>query len=930
MIELNPRLLADGQRAVAAFTERANDATLNQLITQSPWDEQLPRAFALSPFLADTATRDAQGFIALMQSGLLHRSMDEAEWAQELNEKLAHEDADLHRELRLFRRKHMCRIVWRDFLRLADTTETIVDTSLLAETCISIALEHVERSLRPRFGQPIGRESGEVQQLVVIAMGKLGARELNISSDIDLIFTFPEAGNTNGERKQLTNEQYFIKVGQALIAALDQTTADGFVFRVDMRLRPYGDSGALVHNFSAFEEYYQDQGRDWERYAMIKGNPITGTSAAKQELRTLLRPFVYRRYIDFGIIESLRSMKQMITAEVRRRQLQNDVKLGRGGIREIEFIAQSFQLVRGGRDLSLQRRSLRKVLEQCVELGIQGYRDQQSQALPEDEQHRAAMATSMGFANWDDYLDALQAHRAVVIECFDNVIAPLDDEDDGDGINDYNLWGEQIQSAALASLGYQDTKAVIDALTELQATPKVATLQVQGKERLDQFMPLFLRTCAELDKSEQAFFATLPLVEEVLRRSAYLALLNENPRALYELVHLCGASPWIAEQMAKHPVLLDEFLDINNLYGDSNKADLQNSLRQQMLRVPLNDLEAQMDGLRYFKAAGVLRVAASEISGRLPLKKVSDRLTWLAEVILEHVLAIAWTDLTAKYGEPARDSEGTGIAIIGYGKLGGIELGHGSDLDLVMIFDAKSQGVTDGKRQVDNVVFYTRLGQRMIHIMETRMALGNLYEIDMRLRPSGESGMLVSTVDAFDTYQQESAWTWEHQALVRARFVAGDVTVAKKFNAIRERILCQQRNTAELAQNVVNMRKKMRNHLLPKGGDAAKWFDLKQGIGGMVDIEFMVQYAVLNYAHQYPELAYWSDNVRILEVMAKLGLLSDEQSEQLTEAYLRYRTSGHLCALQHKKSRVPDTEFQQERALVTSQWQQFFDGVTAQ
>lgn len=947
MIELNPDLLTTGQQAVADFIARADSDTLQELAAQAPWHEQLPRAFALSPFLADTAQRDPASFISLMQSGLLHRTIEEHEWAQELAVQLQQDGAELHRELRLFRRRHMCRIVWRDFLRLADTNETIVDTSLLAETCIRAALQSVNHSLRERFGDPVGRESGDIQELVVIAMGKLGARELNISSDIDLIFAFPEAGNTNGDRKQLTNEQYFIKVGQALIAALDQITPEGFVFRVDMRLRPYGDSGALAHNFSALEEYYQDQGRDWERYAMVKGRPITGTPAAVKELETLLRPFVYRRYIDFGVIESLRSMKQMITAEVRRRQLQNNVKLGRGGIREVEFIAQSFQLIRGGRDLSLQQRSLYQVLQQCVELGclpddtvaelwraycflrdsehaIQGYRDQQSQALPEDPQHRLAMANSMGFPHWDDYKLALQKHRDVVARCFDNVIAPTDDDNDDADLSDHDLWGDDIQHTALEALGYSNSENVIDALTTLRENPKVITLQTQGKERLDKFMPHLIRACVAFTDPEKALLATLPLVEAVLRRSAYLALLNENPRALNELVRLCGASPWIAEQMAKHPVLLDEFLDINHLYHDNDKAALQNSLRQQMLRVPLTDLEAQMDGLRYFKAAGVLRVAASEIAGRLPLKKVSDRLTWLAEVILEHVLTVAWHDLTAKYGEPDRDSEDTGLAIIGYGKLGGIELGHGSDLDLVMIFDATRQGVTNGKRQVDNVVFYTRLGQRMIHIMETRMAMGKLYDIDMRLRPSGESGMLASTIDAFAQYQQESAWTWEHQALVRARVVAGDRHVAHQFNRIRETVLCQQRERDQLAKDVIAMREKMRDHLL--GSDASDWFDLKQGVGGMVDIEFMVQYAVLAYACEYPELAYWSDNVRILEVMAKLGFITQEQSHQLTEAYLSYRSSGHLCALQQEKIRVPIAEFHSQRNLVTKQWAAFFEG----
>ena len=412
----------------------------------------------------------------------------------------------------------------------------------------------------------------------------------------------------------------------------------------------------------------------------------------------------------------------------------------------------------------------------------------------------------------------------------------------------------------------------LQALQELQHSSRVATLQAEGRERLEQFMPQLLRACAEVDDPDLALQRILPLVVAVVRRSAYLALLLENPPALRELVVLCGASPWIAEQMARHPVLLDELLDRASLIHAPDKALLQNELRQQVARLALDDLEAQMDALRYFKASHVLRVAASELAGRLPLMQVSDNLSWIAEVILEHVLAVAWADLTRKYGEPQRDSEGYGFAVFGYGKLGGIELGHGSDLDLVFVSDAARQGCTDGERSIDNTVFYTRLGQRMIHILDTRMALGQLYEVDMRLRPSGESGMLVTTFAGFRSYQEDSAWTWEHQALVRARFVAGDTAVAEKVARVRQEILCQEREEAALAQEVQKMRRRMREHLLPATGSDDGEFNLKQSPGGIVDIEFMVQYAVLAWSHRVPELARWSDNVRILETLGDHGL----------------------------------------------------------
>jgi glutamate-ammonia-ligase adenylyltransferase len=912
-----------------------------------PVAAQRERVLACSPFVADLARRKPELLLALQRSGQLQMSLPEDAFLGELRQQLAAEGAELEVVLRQFRQWHMLRIVWRDFCRLADTLETVRDTSLLAEACIAEALDHVQRGLEERFGVPRGRESGERQELIVLAMGKLGARELNVSSDIDLIFAYPEAGATDGAKKQLSNEEFFTKVGRGLISALDQVTAEGFVFRVDMRLRPYGDSGALVHNFAALEEYYQDQGRDWERYALIKARPVTGNPARAARLMAALRPFVFRRYIDFGVIESLRGMKQMITQEVRRRGLQQNVKLGHGGIREVEFIAQCFQLIRGGRDLGLQQRELLAVLEECATLGclpadavselkaaylflrdsehgIQGYRDQQTQELPVEDEARQALATVMGFDNWVAFMEALDQHRGKVLHHFNELIAPPEAERVEGDVGDVALWGDSMDARSLRELGFLAPEESLQRLLELQGSSRVMTLQVEGKERLEQFMPQLLRACGEVANPDLALERLLPLVVAVVRRSAYLVLLMENPAALHELVVLCAASPWIAEQMARHPVLLDELLDRANLYTAPDKALLQEELRQQVARLAIDDLEAQMDALRYFKASHVLRVAASELSGRLPLMQVSDKLTWIAEVILDQVLAVAWADLTRKYGEPKRDSSGYGFAVFGYGKLGGIELGYGSDLDLVFVSDAAPQGATDGQRSIDNSVFYTRLGQRMIHILDTRMALGQLYEVDMRLRPSGESGMLVTTASGFESYQAESAWTWEHQALVRARFVAGDPAVADKVEAVRRDILCQRREPGELAVEVQKMRERMRSHLLPDEEKRADEFHLKQGRGGIVDIEFMVQFAVLAWSSEVPELARWSDNVRILDTLGQHQLFSRQECDALTEAYLGYRSAAHQLALQHEPGVVAADLFRQERTAVRDKWQQLF------
>ncbi|MFV0277339.1 MAG: bifunctional [glutamate--ammonia ligase]-adenylyl-L-tyrosine phosphorylase/[glutamate--ammonia-ligase] adenylyltransferase [Parahaliea sp.] len=911
-----------------------------------PQPAQLEHMLACSPFVADLTQRRPEHLLGLLESGQLQRSLVADELETELGAELAVEGSDLQVVLRRFRARHLLRIVWRDFCRLAATMETTRDTSLLAEACIGCALRRCRADLERRFGVPRARGTGKAQEMLVLAMGKLGAGELNVSSDIDLIFTYPAAGETDGERRQLGNEEFFIKLGQALITALDATTAEGFVFRVDMRLRPYGDSGALVHSFSALEDYYQEQGRDWERYALIKARAVTGRPEDVAELESMLRPFIYRRYIDFGVIDSLRSMKQMISSEVRRRGLEHNVKLGHGGIREVEFIAQCFQLIRGGRDRGLQQRELLSVLDECALLGclplavtrelreaylflrdsehaIQGYRDQQSQTLPTDAEHQAAMARVMGCADWPAYLERLQGYRERVAAHFRDLIAQPGDEAAEVG-DELVLWGEGLCADTLGTLGYHDAQASVEALLELRDSRRVSSLQPQGRERLEEFMPQLIRACAKTADPDQTLLRMLPLVVSVVRRSAYLALLLENPVALDELVTLCAASPWIAGRMAEHPVLLDELLDRASLYTAPDKALLQDELRQQVARLPLDDLEAQMDVLRYFKASQTLRVAASELAGRLPLMKVSDNLTWLAETILEQVLALAWHDLSAKYGEPAREGGGSGFAVFGYGKLGGIELSYSSDLDLVFIYDANAGGSTSGPRSIDNSVFYTRLGQRMIHILETRMALGQLYEVDMRLRPSGNSGMLVSSSRGFASYQEESAWTWEHQALVRARQVAGDERVGEEVYAVREQILCQQRDEAELAREVVKMRRRMREHLLPADAGANGEFHLKQGVGGIVDIEFMVQYGVLAWSHRVPSLAHWSDNIRILETLGREGLFEQPECDALTGAYLAYRSAAHQLALQQQPDTVPAGDFSDYRAAVSAKWEQLF------
>ncbi|MBZ2170180.1 bifunctional [glutamate--ammonia ligase]-adenylyl-L-tyrosine phosphorylase/[glutamate--ammonia-ligase] adenylyltransferase [Marinobacter sp. F4216] len=873
------------------------------------------------------------------------------------------DEASLQVALRRFRREAQFRIIWRDLMRWADLSETVAAASAFADVCIEGALEWLYGDSCEQFGTPWGIDpvSGKEapQKMVVLGMGKLGGGELNVSSDIDLIFAFPSAGETRDGRRALDNQTFFIRLGQRLIQALDQITADGFVFRVDMRLRPYGQSGALALSFAALEAYYQDQGRDWERYAMVKARVVAGDQRAGQVLMRSLRPFVYRKYIDFSAFESLRNMKAMISREVRRKGMENNIKLGSGGIREIEFVVQAFQLIRGGRDRELQQRSLLVILGELealellpvtvvaelreayvflrnLEHALQGMEDRQTQLLPEDDLSRARVALIMGFEDWADCLSELDLHRKNVARHFANIIASDDDDQAGSGMvaeEWYALWLSELDQASsvgwLRSHDFEDAEDSYRLLKELKQNRTVQTMQTQARRRLNQFMPVLLEALTQVENPSETLSRVLQLVEAVLRRTAYLVLLLENPGARTQLVKLCSDSPWIARQLADTPLLLDELLNAESLYYPPAKAELEDDLRQQMLRIPFEDLEEQMESLRHFKKAHVLRVAAAELKGTLPLMKVSDYLTWIAEVVLDHVVDVAFANLVSRHGYPGR-SDGappeTDFAVIGYGKLGGIELGYSSDLDLVFVHTADAELSTDGDKPIDNAVFYTRLGQRIVHILNTQTPSGQLYEVDMRLRPSGNSGLLVSTLSAFERYQEKDAWTWEHQALARARGVAGCANTLSGFEDIRHRILCQRRDAEGLRQEVVEMREKMRASLATPDGNRNQVFHIKHDPGGLVDIEFMVQYLMLTHSADHPELTRWSDNIRQMEALGQVGILPVEDAEKLRDVFIALRSTIHRRALQNLSSKVEGDAFEAEREYVISVWKRVMGG----
>lgn len=873
-----------------------------------------------------------------------------AEWLRAALAEVSDENG-LMRALRLYRRRIMVRIAWAQALSLVPTESSLQQLSHLAETLIVAARDWLYDACCREWGTPCNAD-GKPQPLLILGMGKLGGGELNFSSDIDLIFAWPEHGSTRGGRRELDNAQFFTRMGQRLIKALDQPTMDGFVYRVDMRLRPFGESGPLVLSFAALEDYYQEQGRDWERYAMVKARIMGDREGVYvDELRAMLRPFVFRRYIDFSVIQSLRNMKGMIAREVRRRGLKDNIKLGAGGIREVEFIVQVFQLIRGGREPSLQGRSLLPTLDAIdalhllpqgeaqqlhdaylflrrLENLLQSINDEQTQTLPQDELNRARLAWGMGVADWQTLAQALDDQMARVRQIFNDLIGDDEETPADEQLSEHwrELWQDALQEddalPGLAHLADGDRHQVLALVADFRKELDRRTIGPRGRQVLDSLMPHLLNDVCSREDAPVPLARIIPLLTGIVTRTTYLELLSEFPGALKHLIRLCAASPMVATQLARYPLLLDELLDPNTLYQPTATDAYRDELRQYLLRVPEEDEEQQLEALRQFKQAQLLRVAAADIAGTLPVMKVSDHLTWLAEAMIDAVVQQAWTQMVARFGQPRHlaERQGRGFAVVGYGKLGGWELGYSSDLDLVFLHDCPMDVMTDGEREIDGRQFYLRLAQRIMHLFSTRTSSGILYEVDARLRPSGAAGMLVTTTEAFADYQRTEAWTWEHQALVRARVVYGDPQLQAQFDAIRRDVLTASREGEKLQTDVREMREKMRAHL---GGKHRDRFDIKADEGGITDIEFITQYLVLRFAHAKPKLTRWSDNVRILELLAQNDIMDEQEALALSRAYTTLRDALHHLALQEAPGHVAPEAFAAERALVMSSWRKW-------
>jgi glutamate-ammonia-ligase adenylyltransferase len=881
-------------------------------------DARVARATRLSRY----AKRLIEAEPALGLDTGVERPFSAGEMRAALVELPSADDDGLRRALRMLRKRVMLRLVARDLAGLAPLDEVLATTTALAEVAIDHALPRLDEWLAAQHGRPVSAESGRAQQLHVVAMGKLGGAELNVSSDIDLIYLYPEEGETRGPRP-VSNHEYFTRLCRRLTSALSEMTADGFVFRVDTRLRPYGDGGPLVASFEALENYFITQGREWERYAWIKARALTGDRGV--DLMGLVHPFVYRRHLDYGAIAALRSLHRQIRVEVERRDIADNIKLGPGGIREIEFIAQLFQLIRGGRDPGLRALPTLAVLPLLAERNLlpaaavheltsaydflrrlehrlQYLDDQQTHMLPPAAADRALIAEAMGFDSAEDLAAALATHRAAVTRHFGDIFASSPDGEHALA----HLWQEtpadiEKTAGALATLGFQQPRDIEQRLRGMRSGSRYREMPAESQSRLDRLVPLAIEAAASCKDPDTTLERLLDLLDSVSRRGAYLALLLEFPQALSRLATMMSASPWVAQYLTLHPILLDELLDSRVLYAAPNWPAASRQLREQMDDAA-GDTEKQMDILRHFKHVHTIRLIAQDLAGLVPLETLSDHLSDLACMVLEEVMRVTWPSRHAHRDTPR-------FAVIGYGKLGGKELGYASDLDLVFLYDDPAPEAAEN---------YARFAQRINNWLTSITPAGVLYETDLRLRPDGVGGLLVSALASFRDYQKQHAQVWEHQALTRARFVAGDRDIGAEFERLRAAILREKRDLVALRRDIAAMRQKM----LDAHPNRTRLFDLKHDRGGIVDVEFAVQFLVLGHAHAHTALTGNIGNLALLRLSARLGLVQEERALAAHEAYRRFRQLQHSLRLKGDKyARIAPESVADSRRAVQELWE---------
>ncbi|HMM56111.1 MAG TPA: bifunctional [glutamate--ammonia ligase]-adenylyl-L-tyrosine phosphorylase/[glutamate--ammonia-ligase] adenylyltransferase [Rudaea sp.] len=894
--------------------------------------EHVQRVLLASDFAFDACVRDPH---LLDAAGLARMADPRHADTRTLRLTEALDEAVAMAVLRRYRRAESLRLIWRDVNALDGVEQTLAGASALAETCLGVALAFAESVLARRHGTPRNAE-GVAQRLVVIAMGKLGGGELNFSSDIDLIFAFAENGASDGERP-LANETYFARLGQMLVKLLAEITADGYAFRVDLRLRPFGNAGRVALPFAAMEQYYQREGRDWERYAWIKARPVAGDIVAGKRLLEAMRPFIYRKYLDYTAFAGLREMKALIDAEVARKDLAANLKLGPGGIREIEFVVQLLQLIRGGREPSLRETGLLPALTACERIGalastsvkhlreayrflrrienrVQMLRDEQTHELPDDAFLRTRIAVAAGFAGWNAFEDDLARVRAAVAAEFADRLGTEKPATDVDVNAAVAFWQAALrgeaQPAQLRALGFGDAENLHAALQALATGAGARALSARGRGRLDRLVPHLLQAAAAARGAPDACLHRLvQLLHAVLRRSAYLALLEERPAARTRLVDVFAGSALLAERVIAHPLLLDDLLAPAGEDGMPDRAALDAQIARRLAQHDPGDAEGVIEILQEERQSAAFRIGLAYRGGADAVAS-ARALGETAQSIVANALQLARDDLARAHGRLPG-----GIAVIGYGSLGGAELGFASDLDLVFVYDsALAQAESDGARPLEGARYFARIAQRVVHWLTTQTRAGKLYDVDVRLRPDGGKGLLVVGIAAFAEYLRERAWIWESQALVRARPIAGDADACAKFSALRADWLAQPREPAQVRAEVGAMRVRWRAE---RDRSTNTLLDLKQGAGALLDIEFILQTLVLLHAHEQAALLDSGNSADLIALCGRVGVLADADVRDFAQAHAALLKRALDCTLDARPRLVPrDAELERHTLAV--------------
>ncbi|WP_184530838.1 bifunctional [glutamate--ammonia ligase]-adenylyl-L-tyrosine phosphorylase/[glutamate--ammonia-ligase] adenylyltransferase [Variovorax sp. Sphag1AA] len=851
--------------------------------------------------------------------------------------------------LRTVRQLVMERLITLDCDEQAPLAVVTTAVTELAEFALDVACHEACAELDAMHGSPIGA-NGERAQLWVVGMGKLGARELNVSSDIDLIYLYDNDGETAGDvdgRGKLSNQEYFARAVKRIYALVGDTTEHGFVFRIDLALRPNGNSGPSVVSLDALEEYFQVQGREWERFAWLKSRVVAPrsvvTSGSAQALRGVVLPFVFRRYLDYSVFDSLRTLHRQIREQASRRsagrpERANDVKLSRGGIREIEFTVQLLQVVRGGQFPELRTRPTLDALQRLaranlmpqemadalasayeflrrVEHRIQYLDDQQTHVLPVNDDDVRWIAQTLGYADCCEFLAQLDTHRELVAQEFDKLLggkAPC---------KGCNGGGRSAPPTDLSDLIEELPEAFAERIKAWRDNPRILALRDETRVRLRQLVQRTGQWLREPDSEApgkvghhiEGALRWADWIEPLLRRENYIALLVERPAVQERLLRLLGSAKWPARYLMQHPGVIDELASDEMLSGRFVVSEFERELearRASLMRTGEADEERLLNLLRHAHHAEVFRTLARDVDGRITVEQVADDLSALADSVLRVTAQWCWPHVR----NPHRDQPQ--FAIIGYGKLGGKELGYGSDLDIVFVYD------DDDDRAGEVYAAYVR---KLINWLTVQTREGDLFEIDTALRPNGNSGLLTTSFEAYEKYQlgrgSNTAWTWEHQAMTRARFVLGEPSLGERFDRVREAVITAPRDHEALKAEIVAMREKVRA-ARPVKPDR---FDVKHSVGGMVDAEFAVQFLLLSAAKDHPELIPNVGNIALLLRAEGAGLLPEGVGQKAAAAYRELRRVQHRARLNEEPTQVPLTSLVAEREAMLALWKAVFD-----